>query len=92
MQFKELDSGACFRFVGDNEVMMKIDSRRYIRPARDISSQRLLYQDVGTVHIVIVPCKCKHFYRVLTEAELSVIEAILRDEESLSLEAVFERD
>lgn len=77
MQFKDLEIGNCFRFTGDSEVMMKVASDRYIRAVREMANGRLLCQDIGTVNIVVIPCKCSLLYRILTEDERRTLEDVI---------------
>jgi hypothetical protein len=93
MQFKDLEAGECFRIMGDDEVLIKISSGRYIRSTREAISKKLLIGEIGTVRILVYPCRCKGFYRILSEEERLAIEALLSgDTEISSLEHIFDWD
>lgn len=91
MQFKSLEVGTCFRFVGDGDVLMKISHDRYIRAAREVAGGRILCQDIGTVNIVVSPCKCNSFYKALTAQEREAVELVLKGEADVVTSPFFER-
>ncbi len=93
MQFRELKTGECFRTIGDDEVSIKISSGRYVRSIREAISEKLLIGEMTTLRIVVYPCGCRNFYRILSEEERLAIEALINGDTEISeFEHIFEWD